>query len=64
VGLGDILDVTVNRKIPVPAGNPSQSCTSKPDAIMTELTCEYSILKKMGTVTSTLETRNNSYMKS
>ena len=60
---GDILDVTVNRKIPVPAGNPLQSCSSEPAATMTELMCEYSTLGKMGTVTSTVETRNNNYMK-
>ena len=59
----DILDVTVNRKIPVPAGNPLQSCSSEPAATMTELMCEYSTLGKMGTVTSTVETRNNNYMK-
>jgi len=63
VGPGDILDVTANRKIPVPAGNPPQSCSSDPDATMTELMCEYSILRELGTVTSTVETRNN-YMKS
>jgi hypothetical protein len=64
VGPGDILDVTVNRKIPVPAGDPPQSCSSEPDATMTELTCKYSILRKLGTVTSSMETKNNNYMKS